>query len=325
MGADSDVSVMIHANALVEPGAMIGAGTRVWAFAHVLSGAHIGSDCNVCDHVFIENDVIVGDRVTIKCGVQLWDGARIGDDVFIGPNVTFTNDRFPRSKKYPEAFLATVVKAGASIGANATLLPGIVVEQNAMIGAGAVVTRNVPANAVVVGNPAQIVGYVKTAEPIARETALPLQGSQKSAAFRDVGIGSARLYDLPQFRDIRGSLAVAELGKSLPFPVQRCFMVYDVPSREVRGEHAHKELHQFLICVQGQVHVLLDDGKRCSEVILDGPGVGLHIPPKIWSVQYKYSANAVLVVLASGLYDADDYIRDYEEFIRRVDTRDVDG
>ena len=117
----------------------------------------IGSECNICDNVFIENDVKVGDRVTIKCGVQLWDAITLEDDVFIGPNVTFTNDPFPRSRHYPESFTPTVVRRGASIGGNATILPGITIGEGAMVGAGAVVTKDVPAKAVVIGNPAKIV------------------------------------------------------------------------------------------------------------------------------------------------------------------------
>src|SRR5690606_29284015 len=148
----------VHPQALCES-QNIGAGTRVWAFAHVLGGARIGADCNVCDHVFIENDVVVGDRVTIKCGVQLWDGLRVADEVFIGPNATFTNDLFPRSKQYPEKFPQTHIERGASIGANATILAGVTIGALAMVGAGAVVTRDVPARAVVAGNPARILRY----------------------------------------------------------------------------------------------------------------------------------------------------------------------
>ena len=132
----------------------------IWAFAHVLPGARIGSDCNICDHVFVENDVVVGDRVTVKSGVQLWDGIRLADDVFVGPNVTFTNDPFPRSKVYPASFPETFVGPGASLGANATVLPGLTIGRDAMVGAGAVVTKDVPPHAIVVGNPARIVGYV---------------------------------------------------------------------------------------------------------------------------------------------------------------------
>src|SRR3954468_13518903 len=108
--------VFVHPQALCES-STVGENTRIWAFAHVLGGATIGRDCNICDHVFVENDVVIGDRVTVKCGVQLWDGVRLEDDVFIGPNATFTNDIFPRSKNYPASFGQTWVRTGASIGA----------------------------------------------------------------------------------------------------------------------------------------------------------------------------------------------------------------
>lgn len=141
-----------HSHALVESD-KIGDNTRIWAFVHILPAARIGAECNICDHVFIENNVIIGDRVTIKSGVQLWDGMRIEDNVFIGPNATFTNDRFPRSTQ-EFTVLETRIKRGASIGANATILPGITIGENAMVGAGAVVTQDVPDNVLVVGNPA---------------------------------------------------------------------------------------------------------------------------------------------------------------------------
>jgi UDP-2-acetamido-3-amino-2,3-dideoxy-glucuronate N-acetyltransferase len=153
------VAHFVHAQGICET-SDVGEGTRVWAFAHVLAGAIIGSDCNICDHVFVENDVVVGDRVTVKSGVQLWDGLRVGDDVFIGPNATFTNDPFPRSKVYAHKIAVTRVEQGASIGANATILPGLTIGAHAMVGAGSVVTRDVPAGAIVLGNPARIVGSV---------------------------------------------------------------------------------------------------------------------------------------------------------------------
>jgi len=148
-----------HPQALVES-TKIGKDTRIWAFSHILPGAEIGEDCNICDHVFIENDVKIGNRVTVKCGVQLWDGVTIEDDVVVGPNVTFTNDLFPRSKNFPEKFEKTLVCKGASLGANSTILAGIVIGSNAMVGAGAVVTSDVPPGAIVVGNPAKVVRYV---------------------------------------------------------------------------------------------------------------------------------------------------------------------
>lgn len=134
----------------------IGKGTTVWQFVVILPGALIGLDCNICSHVFIENKVVVGDRCTVKSGVQLWDGVTLEDDVFVGPNATFTNDKFPRSKAWPDDFPKTLVKKGASIGANATILPGIVIGENALIGAGSVVVNDVPAGVVVAGNPARI-------------------------------------------------------------------------------------------------------------------------------------------------------------------------
>lgn len=150
----------IHAHAIVEPGAAVGSGTRVWAFAHVLPGATIGRDCNLCDHTFVEGNVVVGDRVTLKSGVYVWSGVHLEDDVFVGPAAVFTNDRTPRSRRYPDSFPTTVVRKGASIGANAVLCPGIEIGSYAMIGAGAVVTKDVPAHALVYGNPARVQGYV---------------------------------------------------------------------------------------------------------------------------------------------------------------------
>lgn len=133
----------------------IGKDTNIWQFCVVLPQAKIGENCNICAHVLIENDVTIGNNVTLKSGVQLWDGVTVEDNVFIGPNVTFTNDLFPRSKVYPEEFARTVIKKGASIGANATVLCGITVGENAMIGAGSVVTRDVPAGELWYGNPAR--------------------------------------------------------------------------------------------------------------------------------------------------------------------------
>lgn len=137
----------------------IGEGTRIWQYCVVFEGAKIGANCNICAHVLIEGDVVIGENVTIKSGVQLWDGLRIEDNVFIGPNATFANDIFPRSKE-PFQLMHTIVKAGATVGANATLLPGITIGENSMVGAGAVVTKDVPAGCVVLGNPARIVRVI---------------------------------------------------------------------------------------------------------------------------------------------------------------------
>lgn len=259
--------------------------------------------------------MVVGDRVTVKCGVQLWDGVRLEDDVFVGPNATFTNDNFPRSKRYPSEFRKTVVQSGASIGANATILSGIVIGKNAMVGAGAVVTKRVPPNAIVVGNPARITGYVSTDSSTTASHAASAQTVAAGAASKIPGV---QLVQLPVIPDLRGSLSFAEVGQFLPFMPKRFFLVFDVRSREVRGEHAHRTLHQFLICVTGSCSVMVDDGTIREEYVLDSPGTALHIPPMVWGVQYKYSADAVLLVLASDVYLPDDYIRDYDEFVALV-------
>ena len=141
--------------------AEIGQLTNVWQFVVILKGATIGSNCNICAQCLIEGDVIIGDNVTVKSGVQLWDGTRIGNNVFIGPNATFTNDLFPRSKEYPEEFKGIKIKDFASVGANATILPGVVIGKGAMVGAGAVVTKDVSEKAVVTGNPAKVIRYVE--------------------------------------------------------------------------------------------------------------------------------------------------------------------
>lgn len=140
--------------------ASIGAGSRIWQFCVILPGARIGAGCNINAHCFIENDVVIGDNVTVKSGVYLWDGVRLEDNVFVGPNATFTNDMFPRSKAYPEKFAQTIVRRGASIGAGATVLPGVEIGVDAMVGAGTVVSRNIPARAVVVGNPMRMLRYL---------------------------------------------------------------------------------------------------------------------------------------------------------------------
>jgi UDP-2-acetamido-3-amino-2,3-dideoxy-glucuronate N-acetyltransferase len=302
----------VHSQGLCESSS-VGKGTRIWAFAHVLPGATVGRDCNICDHTFIENDVVLGDRVTIKCGVQVWDGVRLEDDVFVGPNATFTNDNFPRSKQRPAQFAKTVVSRGASIGANATILPGVSIGQNAMVGAGAVVTHNVPANAIVVGNPARITGYVDTGEAV--QSSRGSSGLSSEGKVQQTRVAGVTLHRLKLVKDMRGSLSVGEYSRDIPFTPQRYFLVFDVPSAEVRGEHAHFKCHQFLICAKGQVAVVADDGQRREEYRLDGPDIGVYLPPMVWGIQYRYSADAVLLVFASETYDPADYIRNYDDFL----------
>jgi acetyltransferase-like isoleucine patch superfamily enzyme/dTDP-4-dehydrorhamnose 3,5-epimerase-like enzyme len=304
-----------HPAAIVETEA-IGEGTRVWAFAHILPGARVGAGCNICDHTFLENEVVVGDRVTIKCGVQVWDGVTLEDDVFVGPNATFTNDPFPRSGQRQAAVSRTLVRRGASIGANATILPGVTIGERALVGAGSVVTRDVPGDAIVSGNPARIVGYVGA------ERAVPDPG-QHPAAREEAGVRPSRvrgvaLHHLPLVEDLRGFLSFGEAGPHVPFDIRRYFLVFDVQSQHIRGEHAHRESQQFLVCVHGSCRCVVDDGRTREEYLLNHPRLGLYVPNMCWCVQYGYSADAVLLVLASHPYDPADYIRDYAEFLRAV-------
>lgn len=216
-----------HERALVESDD-IGPGTRVWAFAHVLKGARLGADCNVCDGVFVESGATIGDRVTLKSGVQVWEGVTLGDDVFVGPNATFTNDKFPRSKA-DFTLARTTVAVGASIGANATILPGVTIGARAMVGAGAVVTKDVPAGAVVVGNPARVVRHVDEAEaatPVALATHVVAAGAGLEIAAAErarvvvciagaveakVGDGARTLLDRPE----RGLRLAAGTGATM--------------------------------------------------------------------------------------------------------------
>jgi len=290
----------VHPTALVETQA-VGGGTHVGAFVHVLAGARIGRDCDLGDHIYVDSGVWVGDRVTVKSGAQLWSGAHIEDDVFIGANATFTEDPGPGN---------TVVKRGANIGANATILRGVTIDEHVIVEAGAVVSNNVPRNAIVTGNPARIVGYagVLKQEPDSIASA-PAAGISKT------NVEGVTLHRLPLVNDLRGMLSFGEVGREVPFPVKRYFLVFDVATEQIRGEHAHRTLHQFLICVHGRCALVADDGQHRQEFLLDSPTVAVYIPPMVWAVQYKYSTDGVLLALASGEYDPGDYIRDYSEYL----------
>jgi UDP-2-acetamido-3-amino-2,3-dideoxy-glucuronate N-acetyltransferase len=317
---DSPLGDLRHPHSLCESD-HVGPGTHIWPFAHVLPGAVVGADCNICDHVFIDNDVIIGDRVTIKCGVSVWDGLRIEDDAFIGPNTTFTNDRFPRSIAGECAYPGTLVCRGASLGASCTVLPGLTIGVRAMVGAGSVLTRDVPSYAIVVGNPARIIGYADAARNNGRRaTQAKPPGDEECWPLR-LNVSSVTLHRLVQADDMRGSLVSGEVDRHLPFVPQRFFSVMKVSSRDVRGAHAHRRCEQFLVCQVGSLAVVVDDGRTREEVILDDPSLGLYLPAMTWGLQYRYTAEAMLLVLASRPYEPDDYIRDYDEFLAIVSSQ----
>lgn len=293
----------------------IGERTNIWQFVVILKQAQIGSDCNICSHVLIENDVVIGNRVTIKSGVQIWDGVTLEDDVFVGPNASFSNDKFPRSKKHQKEVLRTVIRKGASISSGAVLLPGIEVGENAMIGAGAVVTSNVPPNAIVKGNPGRITGYVD-ASPI--ELTESQFNSQNNDTKTLISVKGVEIFKLKAYSDIRGDISVANFGEEIPFEPKRFYMVSGVPSKETKGQFALKTCQQFITCARGSCQILVDDGKNRQEILLNSPNIGVYIHPKVWVTQYKYSEDALLAVFASEQYNPEDYIRNYSDFLKII-------
>lgn len=262
----------------------IGVGTKIGQFCVVMKHAKIGIDCNIYAQVLIDNDVSIGDRVTIKSGVQICESIIIEDDVFIG--------------------------------SNATILAGTKIGKHAEVGAGAVVTKNVPPYGIVAGNPASINGYVDSQKAINTEQT-SINGHQ-TGKIESAQVKGVCIYKLPLIEDTRGSLSFAEVEQFLPFNPKRYFLVYDVKSNEIRGEHAHRQLQQFLVCVKGSCSVVVDNGKNREEYKLNSPEMAILIPPMVWGIQYKYSSDAVLMVLASEKYDESEYIRNYDEFIELV-------
>ena len=259
-------------------------------------------DVFVHERALCESDEI-GARTRILAFSHVLPSARIGADCDIGDGVVVQD--------------GVVVHAGASIGANATIVAGVEIGRGATVGPGAVVTRSVPANAIVVGNPAHITGYTSTQMP---GTELQVQSpSSHEPGVAKLEVRGVSLQRFAEFSDLRGSLTAGELpSDNIPFVPKRWFLVYDVPSREVRGEHAHRLCHQFLVCVSGSMTVAVDDGERREEITLDNRTLGLHIPPLVWASQFRYNTDSVLLVLASHPYEASDYIRDYEVFLASV-------
>jgi UDP-2-acetamido-3-amino-2,3-dideoxy-glucuronate N-acetyltransferase len=260
----------------------------------------------------VPDGMVHGKGCSIGSAAYVGAGCALEDDVVIGTRATVMP---PGDSSEGSGNSQLLIRTGASVGPGAVICGAATIERGARVEPGAVVMSDVPPYAIVAGNPAYVVGYVSP----------PAGGGQAPAvevvtAPADVGSmplpSGASLIKLPEFLDLRGLLSFGEVGGLLPFEVKRFFLVYGVPSREVRGEHAHKTLHQFLIAVSGTVSILVDNGTGREEVLLDSPAIGLHIPSMVWGVQFRHSENAVLLVLASDRYDNDDYIREYDEFLR---------
>jgi acetyltransferase-like isoleucine patch superfamily enzyme len=302
------VSIFIDPSARFE-GEDVGAGSRVLAYARVGRGVRIGRNCAIHDHAVLVGDVTLEDDVAVQLGAQLLGSVHLEQGVTVGAGALVGAGSLDGESS------KSIVHRFASIGVNATVLPGVVIGRRAVVEPGSVVTQNVPANAVVSGNPATIVSYVdtgvdETPSEILTTAVLP-------ADISNTRVRGVTLHGLTHARDLRGSLTAGEFA-ALPFAPRRFFTVYDVPSESVRGAHAHRECSQFVVCLAGSVSCLVDDGTTRDEVHLANPAIGLHIPPMIWGTQWRYTRDALMLVLASNPYDPDDYIRDYEEFLEEL-------
>jgi dTDP-4-dehydrorhamnose 3,5-epimerase-like enzyme len=248
------------------------------------------------------------DTPTVMPGAFIAEGTVIASSACVGPNAVVLST--------PES--PTHIEAGAEIGANATIYAGVTVGSKARIMPGAVISRSVPPLAIVDGNPARITGYVNAqARSQPASTGSGTSGPQVSTSSVK-GVTKHHMRFVP---DMRGSLTVGEFERDIPFKPLRYFVVFDVPSTETRGEHAHHRCHQFLVAVKGSVSVVADDGTNREEFLLDSPLVGVYLPPMTWGIQYRYSADAVLIAFASDYYDGADYIRNYPDFLRLVHSK----
>lgn len=255
---------------------------------------------------WISPQTVRGAAVDIAAGSVIRGRCEIGDHCSIGAGAVLDpGDDESR----------IVLEAGAKVMASATIAGQVRVSRGALIKPGAVVTRDVPPHAIVSGNPAQIIGYTTVSAGPAQSSELPASDIHGQVATKVRGV---TLHRLPKVLDLRGNLTVGEFGRTLPFEAKRYFIVFDVPNAEVRGEHAHRTCHQFLICVHGNCSVVADDGHVRDEFKLDDPSIGLYLPSLTWGIQYKYSHDAVLLVFASEFYNSAEYIRDYGEFMNLI-------
>lgn len=250
-------------------------------------------------------------EVSVKSSIK--NGCYIGSNVIIqeaeiGPNTVLLDCKTNESTRISDRVI---------IGGNSTIYPSITIEQGALIKPGSVVTKSVPANAIVEGNPANIVGYTNTFYANSKkdsDTNKNKLSKEQSIITKGVSVNY-----FPIINDIRGALTVGNFLSDIPFLPKRYFIVYDVPSKEIRGEHAHLECEEFLICITGNCSILADDGINKTEIFLDSPNMGVYLAPMTWRVHYQYSSDAVLLVFASHLYDPKDYIRNYQEFLSKVE------
>lgn len=289
------------------------ADVQIGAHAHVHADVVIGAATRIGECALVERGVVIGNDVDIGAGAMLCHGMIVENGVTIGARAVFAKDR-PSGRE--PSIGPTRVCAGARIGASALILEGLTIGEHAVVSAGSVVTHDVPHHAIVDGHPSRIVGYVDAERA---ECALaPVSSAANQGSLPRLRTKGAALIAIPQVVDIRGVTTFAEIDKTLPFIAKRYFVVTDVPGREVRGEHAHKTLHEFLVCLKGSLSVMIDDGSIREEIRLDSPAIGLHVPPQVWRSVYKYTPDTLLLSLCSHVYDPHDYIRDYSEFVNFI-------
>jgi carbonic anhydrase/acetyltransferase-like protein (isoleucine patch superfamily) len=255
-----------------------------------------------------DSKAVIATSAIIMPGAYIGLGVIIEDDVTVGPNASILG------KDDNISTTASEIRTGAVVGANATVLPGVIVGMRSLVKPGSVVTRSVPPLAIVEGNPAIITGYVSTT--INKDEGQ--QNKEQKFVTNHSLVKGVTIHHLTLVSDLRGNLSAGEFEKDIPFKAKRYFLVFDVPTVETRGEHAHKVCKQFLMCIKGKCYVIADDGLNREEFILDSPAKGLYLPPMTWGIQYHYSHDACLLVFASEYYDASDYIRDYDQFIMAV-------
>ncbi len=247
------------------------------------------------------------------------EGALIGSDVVLGERIVVGAGARLIAPKHlvPAEESSLVIRDDVVIGPGALIAGAHSIGSGAQIAPGAVVRSDVPPHAIVEGNPARVVGYL-TPAGTDRIASKPIEVTAPDEPGSFSILGGAAIYRFPEVADLRGVLAFAEINNHLPFEVQRFFCIYDVPSAEIRGEHAHRTLHELLICLSGTVRISLTDGRTRNDVVLSSPSIGLHLPPFVWSTQFQYSPGSVLMVLCSEPYDPASYIRDYDEYLALV-------
>jgi UDP-2-acetamido-3-amino-2,3-dideoxy-glucuronate N-acetyltransferase len=249
----------------------------------------------------------IGSRTRVDPSAKLGQGVVLGADCSIGPNVEIAEDAIVHDR--------VVVDSGVRVGARAIIQSDVSLGQGALIEADAVVTRSVQPHAIAAGNPARVSGF----QAVHFESGVPSDGRPgASVHIMDSKVQGVRAYQLPFINDPRGNLTVGEFGRTLPFVPLRYFVTFDIPNAELRGEHAHHQCEQFLICVRGSCAVVVDDGVQREEFLLDRPTFGVYVPPRVWATEYKHSPDSTLMVFASHHYDPDDYIRDYGAFLKLV-------